>query len=265
MTTESRRRLLGVVAVEDGWVPPLRYLLRRARALSMLEDVQAARLLEVGCGSGALLCDLAVRGLDVVGLETSTRAAHLARRLASRCGSTHEVKEEPDVSWLQGFDAVCSFDVLEHIEDDAGALQDWREWLNRGGVLLLSVPAHPKRWGAGDVWAGHWRRYDRSTLVKRVEGAGFRVDRIECYGFPLANVTEWVGNFIYRRMLKRTGNVPRDVATANSGVDREQYVRLAGFLNSFVGVTLLRIALVLQYLTRKTDWGSGYLVLARKV
>lgn len=265
MTSVSRRRLLGVVAVAEGWVPPLRYLLRRARVLSMLEDVPVARLLEVGCGSGALLCDLAVRGLDVVGFETSAQAANLARRLAALCGSAHEVKEEPDISWHQGFDAVCSFDVLEHIEDDAGALRDWREWLNRGGVLLLSVPAHPKRWGAGDVWAGHWRRYDRSTLVTRVEEAGFRVDRIECYGFPLANFTEWIGNFVYRRMLKRSGGVPRDVATAGSGIDRRQYLRLAGLLNSFVGITLLRIALVLQHLTRRSDWGNGYLVLARKV
>ncbi len=260
----SRGGLLGIVAPDVGWVPPLRYLLRRARVLSALDEVPATRVLEVGCGAGALLCELAARGLDVVGLETSAQAAALARRLALHCGSAHQVTSDSDASWCRRFDVVCSFDVLEHIEDDAAALREWHGWLGEGGVLLLSVPAHQKRWGSGDVWAGHWRRYDRSFLVRRVEEAGFRVDRIECYGFPLANLTEWVGNFVYRRMLIRDGAAPRDAATAKSGIDRRHYLRLGGLLNSLPGRAMLCSALTLQYWARNTDWGSGYLVLARK-
>ncbi len=100
--------------------------------------------------------------------------------------------------------------------------------------------------------------------MERVESAGFQIERIECYGFPLANLTEWVGNFFYTRMLARRTTDSREAATADSGVDRRHYVRLGGLIDSFFGSALLRVAFAMQYLTRNTDWGSGYLLLARK-
>src|SRR3546814_13621988 len=71
--------------------------------------------------------------------------------------------------WQSTFNMVCAFDVLEHIEDDRLAIQEWIRWLAPNGKMILSVPAHRSRWGAGDVWAGHYRRYDRNDVVQRSE------------------------------------------------------------------------------------------------
>ena len=57
------------------------------------------------------------------------------------------------------FDLVTGFDVLEHIEDDRTALRDIVQTLKPGGLLMLTVPAHPWMWSVYDehmqtmVWA----------------------------------------------------------------------------------------------------------------
>lgn len=85
------------------------------------------------------------------------------------------------------FDVVTAFDVLEHIEDDAGALRELHAALAPGGTLLVHVPTNPytdrkgrEHWVAdGDAWkinAGHVRHgYRPDDLRQRVEAAGFHV------------------------------------------------------------------------------------------
>ena len=41
--------------------------------------------------------------------------------------------------------------------------------------MLLSVPAHENQYGAADELVGHYRRYGRETLTRRLHDAGFEV------------------------------------------------------------------------------------------
>ena len=254
----------GVLAPEAGWTPPIRYLLRRDRILRSLRKQPCGSLLEIGCGAGALLCDLTRLGYSACGLETSTEALSIAPRIARIAGSAHEVFPTVQPGWEESFDVVCAFDVLEHIEEDAAALHEWMRWLKPGGAMLLSVPAHRSRWGAGDIWAGHYRRYDKEDILKLVDACGLQVTEFECYGFPLANCTEFFGNIAYRRMIKLRADQSKEQATASSGVDRRSYARLSGLIGSHAGRGGLAVAMWLQAMTRQMDWGSGYLLAARR-
>jgi SAM-dependent methyltransferase len=185
--------------------------------------------------------------------------------IAKSGGGKQEIAESPVSEWLQNRDLVCAFDVLEHIEHDREALAEWAGWLRAGGKLCISVPAHRSRWGAGDEWAGHWRRYDRSDIESLVRSAGFSIEHIECYGFPLGNVTEWYGERFYRRALKeRQGELSKAEATGESGVDRAFYLRKFRWLDSMPGRGFLLAANMAQKLTSRTDWGTGYVLLARR-
>lgn len=263
-TTHWHSAHLGVVAPSAGWAPPLRYLLRRARILEAVKHLQRGTLLEVGCGAGALLCDLSDLGFDAIGLETSTSALAMARQLKELTSGPHRIVDSPDPAWTGSMDLVCSFDVLEHIEDDHAALTQWVDWLKPGGRLLVSVPAHQSRWGAGDRWAGHWRRYDRAPLINMIERQGLTIEHFECYGFPLANMTEWLGNHHYRKLIAQRGEVSNVEATSHSGTERSAYLKLAGHLGSLPGRWALSTNFLLQRLARHTDYGSGYLLMARR-
>lgn len=223
------------------------------------------QLLEVGCGNGALLHELAQLGHRATGLETSAPARAMARAIA-RAGESHQtIVAQPANDWHQRFDLVCAFDVLEHIEGDKDALDEWISWLRPAGYLCLSVPAHNHRWGAGDEWAGHYRRYDRQPLKKLLREHGLVIEHFECYGFPLANLTEAIGNRTYRRLLlQREHPLTKEDASSLSGIDRTEYLRIFHRLDTFPGRMALRLAMLAQAVTNKTNLGSGYLVLARQ-
>lgn len=73
---------------------------------------------------------------------------------------------------------VYSLNVLEHIDDDVGALSRLRAKLAPGGLLLIYVPAFPVLYTSMDAKVGHVRRYTRTTLVSAVRAAGFQVERV---------------------------------------------------------------------------------------
>jgi SAM-dependent methyltransferase len=259
-------RLFGPAAPEYGWVPAPRYLMRRARILALTADLRPGDLLEVGCGAGMLLQEFARRGFRCTALESSSAALKVARALAREANLTIEFRDAPDSDFGSRFDAVFAFDVLEHVADDRAALAAWAGWLRPGGCVVISVPAHARRWTAGDEWAGHYRRYERADLKRLVGEVGLDLERFECYGYPLANVSERVGARSYARRIRHAGREEADrrSSTARSGIERGPHVRLYPLLRSPPGRLALAACLGIQRLFLATDLGSGYLLRARR-
>lgn len=89
-------------------------------------------------------------------------------------------------------DCVVSQNVIEHIEDDLGAVQAMAAALRPDGVLSLQVPAHPGLYGGLDRVYGHYRRYTQESLRAVLEGAGLEV--IEMRPFNLLGIVGWLVN-----------------------------------------------------------------------
>ena len=102
------------------------------------------------------------------------------------------------------FDVVAAFDVVEHCEDDALAVAELTRVLRPGGRLLLSVPAYQWAWSDHDVRAGHYRRYTRPRLVRRVERAGLTVER-STYAFGRCSRSS-LAERVTRRLRQRAGH-----------------------------------------------------------
>ena len=250
---------------EHGWVPAPRYLLRRDRILSILRDFPLGRLLEVGCGAGTLLYDLKKMGFECEALEVAPEARRLAEEVHSDdpTVSIHECEKD---SWHEHFDLITSFDVLEHIEDDRKALTDWANWIKKGGHLLISVPAHKRKFNDGDLWAGHFRRYDKEEFKSLLEEHGFYIEKFECYGFPLATMIEPVRDKLHARQLsKRNDPKNKQENTHQSGISRSIEAKIYPFQKSLPAVAIYKCFSKLQNLFLSTDLGSGYLVLAKKI
>ncbi len=69
----------------------------------------------------------------------------------------------------ESFDLVTALDVLEHVKDDKGAIQELYRILKPGGILLLSVPHRMKFYSYQDMIIGHYRRYELKGLVNLFE------------------------------------------------------------------------------------------------
>jgi 2-polyprenyl-3-methyl-5-hydroxy-6-metoxy-1,4-benzoquinol methylase len=94
--------------------------------------------------------------------------------------------ELPDLG--DPFDLVAAFDVIEHVEDDVGAVAALAARLRPGGFLVTSVPANAWLWSEHDAQHHHKRRYRLSDYRPLFEGAGLTVRRATHFNtvlFPL--------------------------------------------------------------------------------
>jgi SAM-dependent methyltransferase len=165
----ARRQILADVLMRRGAIPP------------------HARILEAGCGCGGNLDMLGAFG-TVSAFEMDDQARQIAR---SRTSVSIAEGQLPDRNPFRGqeFDLIAMLDVLEHIEDDAGALVELERCLAPGGQILLSVPAYPWLWSGHDEMHHHHRRYTKRSLVDVLTRAGFEINYITYFNsilLPLA-------------------------------------------------------------------------------
>jgi SAM-dependent methyltransferase len=153
--------LNAMIAADDRhwWYRGRRRVLRAT--LDGLEPASPCRILDAGCGSGRTLDDLADYG-DACGVDLSPAAvdATRARGHEAHVGSVADLPFDDAC-----FDLVTCLDVVEHTADDRRTLGELRRVTRPGGVLLLTVPAHPTLWSAHDEANLHYRRYTRGSLI----------------------------------------------------------------------------------------------------
>ena len=80
------------------------------------------------------------------------------------------------------FDLVCALDIVEHVEDDDGALAELARVAAPGAAVLLSVPLHAAQWTAFDDFVGHRRRYEPDALRAQLRRHGLDVEQSAVYG-----------------------------------------------------------------------------------
>ena len=80
------------------------------------------------------------------------------------------------------FDLVCAFDIIEHVEDDDGALSEVSRTVKPGGAILVSMPLHPSLWTSFDDFVGHKRRYDPQQLLAKLARHQLTVESSAVFG-----------------------------------------------------------------------------------
>ena len=240
-------------------LPPLaiRAWLRYDVVRRVIDRLKPDTALEIGCGLGAFGARLSCVA-KYVGVEPDQSSYEIASgRIKPRGGEVlhgvHHVVPQDST-----YDLVCAFEVLEHIDDDKGALAEWALLVRPGGHLVLSVPAFQERFGAMDANAGHFRRYSPDELEARLLEAGLTDVEITVYGWPLGYALEAVRNRIDAKKLAEAGEASIEELTAASGRTFQPTGRAMGaFFNA--------ATLPFRYLQRaRPNAGTGLVGVARR-
>lgn len=229
----------------------------RVRRLAHLlrQSLPAGHILDAGCGAGSLTELLAGSGYRVTAVEASPQFVAYVHDRVARVGLADRVElrggdlERIDLGG-EAFDGAVCGEVLEHLADDATALQNIAAALKPGGVLVLSVPAHPDRYSWLDQWAGHYRRYDEESLRSLLIDAGLTIERLTLWGFPFMSLYE---RFVQRPGLARAA----DKGAFGSLIGR-------GARTAPVGLGFRALFALDRLFEGRIANGTGFFVVARK-
>ena len=157
---------------------------------------QAERRLEIGPG---LRPRLPIPGTCFVDISAPALAA-LATAGGETCSASISHLPYPDNS----FDLVCALDIVEHVDDDLGALGEISRVAKAGATILLSVPLHPAYWTAFDDFVGHRRRYEPEHLASLLRDHGFELEQSAAFGMkPKSNRLTQLGMWFLINQRKR--------------------------------------------------------------
>jgi SAM-dependent methyltransferase len=184
--------------------------------------------LEIGCGTGFVLSRI-VREFPqwtVTGSEFFLEGLNFAQQ---RCPTTTFYQMDAcSIPFVDHFDGIGVFDVLEHTSSDQTVLQQIYSALRPGGKVLITVPQHQFLWSRQDEISHHQRRYQRKELLKKCEETGFRIEYINSFVV-----------FLLPAMLLSRLSMKKRVLSTNE----LDLLRIGSFLNKiFLYVMKLEIA-----------------------
>jgi SAM-dependent methyltransferase len=208
-----------------------------------LPDWREKEIVDVGCGTGAILKQLGNPEKNV-GIDLAPEAISFCRQRGLnnvQQGDIHALPF-PDAS----FDAVICSSVLYHqwVSDLEGAMREMHRVLRAGGALLINVPAFPFLHSAHDEAVMTARRFRKREIQQLLQEQNFKIRRLTYWTtflFPLAIAARTLGG----------SKMGRDFETEGA---------------SFTQRAFTRIMMLELYLLRKIPlpFGVALLAVARK-
>lgn len=175
---------------EDGGADRRRYL---AFQRELIRPHCGDAVLEVGAGLGEFAAGLTGLRRHIVTDVDPAAVARMAERFRDRSEVTARVLDlaEGALELDEPLTGVVAINVLEHIEDDAGALRSLAGMVRPGGRIVLWVPGYMQLFGDFDRAVGHVRRYTPATLRQAFESVGLTAETVKPVNL-LGGVAWWL-------------------------------------------------------------------------
>ncbi len=194
------------VYVEDEYGSQILGRLNRApRFTQWMADVIrpyiGERVLEIGAGTGNLTLELIPRKLYWASDINPHYLSYLQNLIPDHpylhVGYTDGEKHD-SYPLEETFDTVICLNVIEHLENDSGALRNIWDVLEENGRAIVLVPCGPKLYGTLDEVLGHHRRYTKAQIADLAARTGFQLESLLL--FNRAGSPAW---WLNARLLRR--------------------------------------------------------------
>ncbi len=208
---------------------------------SELPDWREKTILDVGCGTGAILKQLGNPEKNV-GIDLAPEAISFCQERGLNNVRQGDICASPFAD--ASFDAVICSSVLYHqwVSDVEGAVREMHRVLRPGGALLVNVPAFPFLHSAHDEAVMTARRFRKAEIRQLLLGQSFKIRRLTYWTtllFPLAVAARTLGG----------SKMGRDFETAEASLLQHAFAQIMTFelrllrnVSLPFGVALLAVA-----------------------
>ncbi len=165
-------------------------------------------ILEIGCGVGNFTNQLLAFG-KVSAIDINKDYLKRTKKLIGSGGKVGFGDIEKGSYFFKKnkkFDTIVFLNVLEHIQDDEAALNNLFNLLKKGGKLILIVPSQKFLYGEIDRSIGHFRRYEKTELIKKLRSIGFETIKSKKLNF-LGAIGWFIAGKILREKKIKKGNI----------------------------------------------------------
>lgn len=229
-------------------------VLRESCIVDVSKAWPAGLFVEMGAGTGHMSNLFLERGFHGACHDLGEDSRRVLRANFASARDRMQVADALDELPDAAFDYLFAFEVLEHIEDDFGVLCGWLRHLKPGGRVLLSVPAHARKYGRSDEITGHVRRYEKQELRELLAAAGMEQIRIFNYGFPITELTRPLSNWLIRSDSSYEAMTPEQRSIRSAQAQPKIIHRM---LRLFSDKLMLPFTVVQRWFYRY-DLGDGY-------
>jgi SAM-dependent methyltransferase len=125
---------------------------------------------EIGPGSGVILKKYIKQCKNIDLYEPDIK---LFRNLKKKFKNKKIVLKNKTFKTYKKYDTIIILDVLEHISNDKNQIQKLINSLNKGGSLIINVPAFNLLYSKFDRDIGHFRRYNKTNIKNKIKGLKF--------------------------------------------------------------------------------------------
>lgn len=205
-----------------GLIPVVREM--AAATVMYLPATDRGRVLDLGCGNGYLLRNLASLGWNVCGLDLDPAAISATNELLGPVGRVGEIGS---TSFDCEFDVITMSHVIEHVPDPITTLRHCLSNLRSGGRVVLLTP-NVESWGARcfqSAWVGwdpprHLYLFSPATLQRATEEAGFVVDEVRTsartarFAWAASRAIQRHGKVDLMKLRDRSGTIDNVLSSA---------------------------------------------------
>jgi len=195
------------------------------------------QILEIGAGIGSM-----TRKLSRYGFVTATDIDQnfldtLNRKYISYSNITTKLWDATDPIWdgAPKFDLIVSLNVIEHIENDQACLTHWKSLLSAKGHLILLTPNFSSLFSAIDEAVGHYRRYNKADILKKLDQAGLKSHKVF-----YANAFAILGWLINSKLSKRA-NISR-FQLFTYGLIKSAFSWIETQFERFIGLSIITLS-----------------------
>lgn len=212
-------------------------------ALEKYAKNKNSKILDLGCGTGAVIKFFKGKGYDICGVDANIDALNycLEKKLNVKKGTAENISFENN-----RFDVVFALDLLEHLDHPEIAVKEINRILKKDGILIATVPAHQSLWSYHDVHLHHKKRYGKKDFKELLQ-KDFKVENIS-----------WIHSFILLpAILIRLKN-------RRTGDKKTSDVKASGKIANLIMGIAYFFELAIFRLFNRLPWGLSLLAIARK-